>query len=320
MQRVIRALFMALVVPMVYLQAEAGAAAPTEPGLRVIDLAGPWLEDVAVHRHTKRFWTAWTDFENRHATLLRASYYDSEEALAQRADEAHALAPHLADVVAQTRTTRSAVLAGAPLLGRRIGKLFGVRPTADIYLAPALQATDAMATTLGGRSAIFVNPWHPNYVDALQVDVNLAHELTHVVQNQRFGDLPASLPPVARMLWSEGGAIYAAHVLYPQATITRLLAYKRPQWEKVSSTSPSAAAAVLEVLEDPENDRALDVFFHAGVDQTRFPERSGYFLGYRIFWRFAQEHGMAAAIALPPGSFVKVARKYLNEVADRKGS
>jgi len=210
------------------------------------------------------------------------------------------------------------------------------RPT-DVYLMVGLGGANAGELVVGGRSVAFVCLEHftgrvnpETYGMGLPPDLIplwLAHELAHTVRytspasqsNTRrlvadaggYYDYwqTGSRTPLRELLLNEGLAVHAARAVAPGFDAADYFGYPRRQYHRLRELEAFLRRAV-----EPDLDRAalgLRLRYLSGgmspaarlVAGRVVPERSGYYLGYRMAEALVAERGLAAALRAPAAEF-----------------
>lgn len=210
------------------------------------------------------------------------------------------------------------------------------RPT-DCYLMVGAGAANAGELVVSGRGIAFVCLEHftgranpETYGMGLPTDLIplwLAHELAHTVRytspasqsemRRLVADLggyydywqTGSRVPLRELLVNEGLAIHASRVVAPAFDAADYFGYPRRQYHRLRELEAFLRRAV-----DPELDRAalgLRLRYLSGgmspsarlVHGRVVPERSGYYLGYRMVEALVAERGLAAALRAPAAEF-----------------
>jgi len=210
------------------------------------------------------------------------------------------------------------------------------RPT-DCYLMVGVGAANAGELVVSGRGIAFVCLEHftgranpETYGMGLPPDVIplwLAHELAHTVRytspasqsemRRLIADMggyydywqTGSRVPLRELLVNEGLAVHASRAVAPAFDAADYFGYPRRQYHRLRELEAFLRRAV-----DPELDRAaLGLrlrYLSGGMSPTSrlvsgrvVPERSGYYLGYRMVEALVAERGLAAALRATPAEF-----------------
>jgi len=210
------------------------------------------------------------------------------------------------------------------------------RPT-DCYLLVGVGGANAGELVVGGRGIAFVCLEHftgranpQTYGMGLPPDLIplwLAHELAHTVRytspasqselRRLVGDLggyydywqTGSRATLRELLVNEGLAVHAARVVAPAFDASDYFGYPRRQYHRLRELEAFLRRSV-----EPELDRAalgLRLRYLSGgmnpaarlVSGRVIPERSGYYLGYRMVEALVAERGLAAALRASAAEF-----------------
>ncbi len=210
------------------------------------------------------------------------------------------------------------------------------RPT-DCYLMVGVGAANAGELVVSGRGVAFLCLEHftgranpETYGMGLPPDLIplwLAHELAHTVRytsptsqsemRRLIADLggyydywqTGSRVPLRELLVNEGLAVHASRAVAPAFDAADYFGYPRRQYHRLRELEAFLRRAV-----DPELDRAaLGLrlrYLSGGMSPTArlvhgrvVPERSGYYLGYRMVEALVAERGLAAALRAPAAEF-----------------
>lgn len=210
------------------------------------------------------------------------------------------------------------------------------RPT-DTYLMVGLGGANAGELVVGGRGVAFiclehftgrVNP--ETYGMGLAPDLIplwIGHELAHTVRYTSPGSASdmrrlvtdlggyydywstGSRATLRELLVNEGLAVHAAQAIAPGFDAADYFGYPRRQYNRLREME-----AFLRRIVEPELERSglgLRLRYLSGgmspsarlVSGRVLPERSGYYLGYRMTEALAAERGIAAALRAPAADF-----------------
>ena len=225
---------------------------------------------------------------------------------------------------------------GEEAIGRAEELLQIDRPT-DCYLLVGVGGANAGELVVGGRGIAFVCLEHftgranpQTYGMGLPPDLIplwLAHELAHTVRytspasqselRRLVGDLggyydywqTGSRATLRELLVNEGLAVHASRVVAPAFDASDYFGYPRRQYHRLRELEAFLRRSV-----EPELDRAalgLRLRYLSGgmnpaarlVSGRVIPERSGYYLGYRMVEALVAERGLAAALRASAAEF-----------------
>ena len=219
----------------------------------------------------------------------------------------------------------------------RAEELLQIDRPADCYLMVGVGGANAGELVVGGRGIAFVCLEHftgranpDTYGMGLPPDVIplwLAHELAHTVRytspasqsemRRLVADLggyydywqTGSRATLRELLVNEGLAVHASRAVAPAFDAADYFGFPRRQYHRLRELEAFLRRAVA-----PELDRAalgLRLRYLSGgmspaarlVGGRVVPERSGYYLGYRMVESLVAERGLAAALRAPAGDF-----------------
>ena len=219
----------------------------------------------------------------------------------------------------------------------RAEELLQIDRPADCYLMVGVGGANAGELVVGGRGIAFVCLEHftgranpDTYGMGLPPDVIplwLAHELAHTVRytspasqsemRRLVADLggyydywqTGSRATLRELLVNEGLAVHASRAVAPAFDAADYFGFPRRQYHRLRELEAFLRRAVA-----PELDRAalgLRLRYLSGgmspaarlVGGRVVPERSGYYLGYRMVESLVAERGLPAALRAPAGDF-----------------
>jgi len=210
------------------------------------------------------------------------------------------------------------------------------RPT-DVYLMVGVGAANAGELVVNGRGAAFICLEHfTGRVNPTTFGLGLspeliplwiAHELAHTVrytsptsasglrrlveENAGYYDywVTASRATLRELLINEGLAVHAARTVAPGFDLSDYLGYPRRQFQRMRELEAFLRRAAHHDLDRSGIGLRLR-FLTGGMTPTSrlalgrvLPERSGYYLGFRMTEAFVSERGIAAALRAPASDF-----------------
>jgi hypothetical protein len=303
--------------------ASSAATRPGEPPTEnaegaIVDLATEFVATACQEAPGAEFAQAWLAYEGRHQHFFEATYYRSEEYRAERPTLAEKLGPRRDEICAHVRTFLVAAPGTIDRLKGKVADLMGHAPQATTYFAVALQWTDGKADTFDGREIIALNARHPAFATTSDLVTLIAHELIHDAQNVAARGELQRLPPVARSLYGEGGAVFGVQVLFPglgPGPLAGLPGVRPDQLNRADAVASQAAAHMLRVLRAPQPGAELARFFQGGQADPLLPPRMGYYLGAKVYQDLARSRGDLAAARIAPADFVAAAETYLTNLS-----
>jgi ketosteroid isomerase-like protein len=134
------------------------------------------------------------------------------------------------------------------------------------------------------------------------------HELFHVYQEERLGD-----PSKAFFwsMWTEGLATYVSRRLNPGVPEQQVCCL--PPIEPVEAALPKIAAEALALFDSEKSDEYARFFY--GNQKIDIPQRSGYYLGYRIASEAGKTRSLRDLAGLTPDQVRPLARRELERMA-----
>ena len=210
------------------------------------------------------------------------------------------------------------------------------RPT-DVYLMVGVGAANAGELVIDGRGVAFICVEHfTGKVNPTTFGLGLppeliplwvAHELAHTVrytsptsqsdlrrlvaENGGYYDywMTAGRAPLRELLVNEGLAVHASKQLAPGHDLSDYFGYPKRQFQRMRELEAAIRRAAHHDLDRSGIGLRLR-FLSGGLTPSArlalgrvLPERSGYYLGYRMVEALVAERGLPAAIRMPAGAF-----------------
>ncbi len=210
------------------------------------------------------------------------------------------------------------------------------RPT-DVYLMVGVGAANAGELVINGRGVAFICVEHfTGKVNPTTFGLGLppeliplwvAHELAHTVrytsptsqsdlrrlvaENGGYYDywMTAGRAPLRELLVNEGLAVHASKQLAPGHDLSDYFGYPKRQFQRMRELEAAIRRAAHHDLDRSGIGLRLR-FLSGGLTPSArlalgrvLPERSGYYLGYRMVEALVAERGLPAAIRMPAGAF-----------------
>ena len=210
------------------------------------------------------------------------------------------------------------------------------RPT-DVYLMVGVGAANAGELVVNGRGAAFICVEHfTGKVNPTTFGLGLspeliplwvAHELAHTVRytsptsesslrqlvadNGGYYDywVAAGRAPLREHLVNEGLAVHASRVLAPGHDLSDYFGYPKRQFQRMREFESFIRRAAHHDLDRSGIGLRLRFLSGGMTPGARLalgrvlPERSGYYLGYRMVEAMVAEHGLQTAIRMPAAAF-----------------
>lgn len=280
-----------------------------------LDLATDFLETVAKAPSGQDFAKAWLAYEERHWEFYREAFYPGDRAAAKRQAWADELSSRRVEVVDNVRRFMKVGPQAVSAARHKVAKLTGVMPNAGLCYVVALNKSNAFQRELFGAPKVVLNTWHETFVDSSLLEPMMAHEFIHNVHALRFRSEAEAATSVACRLWTEGGALFSTHVLYPHLDEPAILTLSPAEIEQARKAVPLVAANLRGLLHNEGTEQDEARFFKGSYKDSVLPARSGYYMGLKIFQRVAAEKGVEAALRMGPAEFVTEADHVLTEWA-----
>ncbi len=166
-----------------------------------------------------------------------------------------------------------------------------------IYIADTLGQLDGAGRRVAGQSALVFGLGNLDGEQSLiSLPALVAHELFHRYHFQvaGFSDDLADRQQIWKTLWAEGLATYASQALSPGVTTGEALVLPQDLEQRVAPMIRNLAADLLQHLDEVNFD-VFTAYFTYGrkeVAQRGLPWRSGYYVGYIVARRIAQQHSL----------------------------
>jgi len=153
--------------------------------------------------------------------------------------------------------------------------------------------TDAKTSMIDGKIGVTLNlNMFKDYPDT-DLDLLLSHEYFHIYQ-YRYLNVDSWKNPMLSMLFIEGGATLFSEIQNPGFPAWKYISY----WMENDDTYNKYIKNSKESLEElknnlyTSNDKEIDKYFSGSEEITKpWPERTGYYWGYRIMTQKFEEIG-----------------------------
>lgn len=232
------------------------------------------------------------------------------------------------DLRALLRSVKVSALAEAAI--SRAAEVLGVDRPTDVYLMVGVGAANAGELVVKGRGVAFICVEHftgrvnpSTYGLGLSPDlipVWIAHELAHTVRytsptsasdlrrlvHENAGDydywITGSRASLRELLLNEGLAVHASQAVTPGFDLADYFGYPKRQFQRLRELEAFLRRAAQHDLDRAGIGLRLR-FLSSGMGPTTrlalgriLPERSGYYLGYRMAEALVAQRGIAAAL------------------------
>jgi Predicted Zn-dependent protease (DUF2268) len=187
-----------------------------------------------------------------------------------------------------------------------------------VYLMASLGSLDGAGRMVAGHPALVIG------VDTMaefetpgELPVVIAHELFHRYNFQAagFSDDPGDRQAIWRTLWAEGLATYVSAQLNPQAPLADVLISP-----DLAKRAPPMVKRLAQALRDNDapNPPLYAEYFEGGSKRAHadgIPQRSGYYVGYRVVQLAAKHHSLYQLAHLKGPALHSEINGYLKELA-----
>ena len=191
-----------------------------------------------------------------------------------------------------------------------------------IYLAITLSHLDGAGRLVDGHPAMVLG------VDSItetpeEIPVFIAHELFHRYHFAAagFSDDESERAPIWRALWAEGLATYVSARLNPDHPLADAMIVPRNLAELAAPLAPRLARALRN--NNASNLALYAEYFEAGSRQAKedgIPQRSGYYVGYRVAELMAKHHSLYQLAHLRGQALHREINEALDELAGRSAA
>lgn len=164
-----------------------------------------------------------------------------------------------------------------------------------IYLMASLGSLDGAGRVVAGHPALVLGvDTMAEFETAKELPVVITHELFHRYNFQvaGFSDDPGDRQAIWRTLWAEGLATYVSGRLNPKASLSEVLVS-----EDLAQRGPDLIrqlAVALRVNDAPDPSLYAE-YFESGSARAKsdgIPQRSGYYVGYRVVQQLAKRDSL----------------------------
>ncbi len=206
------------------------------------------------------------------------------------------------------RGLSSKLTAELPALMTRFRETFpDFRCGTPVYFVYSAGAFDGATRDVSGKTALMFGL---DMIARLKEELPplVVHELFHVYQEERLGD-----PSKAFFwsMWTEGLATYVSRKLNPDVPEQKVCCL--PPIEPIEAALPKLAAEALTLLDSEKTDEYARFFY--GGQKIEIPERSGYYLGYRVAAEAGKTRSLRELAGLTPAQVRPIVEKELRRMA-----
>ncbi len=278
--------------------------------VEVRDTLGPLLEALEAGRPVTEAFTA---YETEHAALLEAvgaAPNDPGDVLL------HKLAASPEALVALLRPFRAQAGDEARALIAALETKLGALPPVVLVFG-ASRGTEAVfhgSASGDRRPLVLFNARGPSVGPPGARQATMTRELFSAWQRAASPE-GERLGPLARAVWSEGAAHFAARTTVPDLLETDLFGLDERRLGALRSRVPLMAKELLSGL-DSGSEAERDRFFDEGVRDPLLPAGAGPFIAERLYQRIAADLGSVdRPLRLSPDEFLQRARPALQAIA-----
>lgn len=236
-------------------------------------------------------WDEW--LESPHQTFFDAAIYRGLTGAERDAQKATVLAAFWDDVVpnkaALAATDAEAVQRVQQGRADFAARFPAFAPDCDYYLTVAFSFAGKAVDMDGGR--VFALGLEAFAADGPELDITVAHEQLHLLHFATFSPQGG----LYRGVWSEGMAVYASGLVVPGYKFSQYLGFPTERMNAIYDLFDDLKMDIHANLSstDQELKRA-----YLGVEpnETWIPPGSGYYIGYYLVARLAEQHGYDALL------------------------
>ncbi|HTT84748.1 MAG TPA: DUF2268 domain-containing putative Zn-dependent protease [Rhizomicrobium sp.] len=221
------------------------------------------------------------------------------------------------------RSVERDLVSDLPVVLTRFQKTFpDFRCDFPIYLMASLGSMDGAGRMVAGHPALVLGIDVMAAVDTEQnLPVIISHELFHRYNYQAagFSDDPGDRQAIWRTLWAEGLATYMSGQLNPRASLGEVL-----DSTDLANRAPPLIKRLAAALRDNDapDPPLYAEYFESGSAEARaegIPQRSGYYVGYRVIQLFAKRYSLYQLAHLKGPSLHREINEALDELAGKGG-
>lgn len=263
--------------------------------------------DCAVTNLMPEFWTFWAQVRDQPAprqlelfrTLLREPHRDVYDAILAKLPMPEAeLIPKAIErakpAEARMRSLSDQLATDLPKELEHFRASFpDFQCTRPVYVLFSAGAFDGAVRTVGGTRALMFGLDVAARTQGPRLGPLVVHELFHVHHQAALPDSPDAF---YWALWSEGLATYVSRQLNPAAAETEVCCL--PALPETQAALPRLVPEALRLL-DSESSADYARYFLGGKDLD-IPQRSGYYLGYRVAAEAGRTRSLAELARLRP--------------------
>lgn len=201
---------------------------------------------------------------------------------------------------------------------KKFQNIFGVKLNTNVYLFTALSESDAITTASppvkGPIVAINLKTVAGYSKDDLRI--LFAHEFFHVLQHQ----MPTNLPNAGLIdenLFVEGWATYASSLIYPGKPSWKYISYfekDSKQYQKFESDKKLIIDSLLKDWNTKDEEKVNKYFIADSNISIPFEPRSGYYIGFIVAKKMAEQKSDKTVALLKYTEFKKLIKPVLKKM------
>lgn len=244
--------------------------------------------------------------------VLGAPAEDAEKRAASQLSYWKQIQPMLPEIRLVEREMEAVLLESEPLFRRHFP---GFQLRTPVYIAPSLFRWDGAVRQVGDSTVMLFGPDGAAAFHGARARERLRPLMLHEFFHLSHAFEAEDPPDVLTMLWREGLASHASHVLLPQARLEDVLLSA----ELASLPREQEARLSQELLTrlTRSDEKARDAFFgyaNAPIEEG-IPVRAGYLLGYRVAQRLGKTRSLQELARLKRAELEPLIREALKELA-----
>lgn len=228
---------------------------------------------------------------------------------------------HVPEYIEQINFIERALPESLRLISTKFTEKVGGIPTFAVYLLVSPTSIDAKTQCLGTTcNEIQINSIHPSFKNVKNLDIILAHEIFHLYQFQKLNKMGAKInyDSIAGKLMAEGMATLASEIVVENARMDEVLWFKQNELEYLHNNLPELARGLLEII---HSGKKIDIekYFGSKAENSKYPPRSGYYLGYVVAKNLANKFGFNDFINIRPQKYLLLLEEELKKYAQQAG-
>lgn len=277
-----------------------------------------------VHDHFSRIWSQITKNSDEKRVELWKQYYRSNNSLMLDIQEASKVkdladkvfiakiesrAAELPKILKNSQRTIKQLRAVLTSSLRKLHTLVPIAKPIDVYLVLHPHPFNGKEFLLGEQPSFALNLSYPDFGNAVDLSILVAHEAFHVLHLRETGR--SLLDTAEGTVLREGLAVYATKRLFPDVSEQRLLFFTVEEYKRCSSESKELGLKLLESI-SRGFEETNKLFFSSKPGDSSYPPRCGYYLGYKMMDRLISNHSIADLMKMPYEKFAPLVRGSLH--------